>query len=905
MSQVSSLDYELQKWSGDLESLMQQLKAVLDSIGDGASASIVPWTGEEIQAEAPLEPRGVQVLSLSFQLLNMVEENTANQSRRRRERSGGEDLDEGLWESVLQSFRSRSAAEEEFRSLASQIEVIPTLTAHPTEAKRATVLEHHRRLYLSLVKLENQMWTPVERSFIERSIAGSLEHLLRTGEVFFEKPDIESEARNILHYLKNVFPIVVPEVHRRFLAAWEKHFPSEERPPDPPLLRFGTWVGGDRDGHPLVTHEVTSRILAQLRDAALEILDRSLEQLASVLSFSSRLQEVPPELSQFLIRYEHLLKAASKRNLFLNSEEPWRRAVNIMRLRLPFGENGEEEYSHPVQLIADLELVASSLRTIRAGRIVQHDVQPVRDLVRSFGFHLASLDVRQNSTYLETAIEQLLVAGGYPSPHYTKWSFSERRDFLTEELLSKRPLIRRSTEVGAEGDEMRVLLRNLYHHSRGGADRSIESFIVSMTRDVSDLLAAHLLLKEADFLVDVEGEAASPFPVVPLFETLEDLKRSPEIMEEYLAHPYVKRCLEATQQLRGYEQPMQEVMLGYSDSCKDAGIIASAWSLFTAQERIQEIGEAASVSIRFFHGRGGTISRGAGPTHRFLRALPPGSTQSGMRVTEQGEIISQKFANKLTASYHLEVLMAGAWAEGVRGGEQPKLPETIRALMEKLTLKSSKTYRALLEQPDFIPFYRQATPIDVIESSKIGSRPTRRRGAATLDDLRAIPWVFSWNQSRCFLPGWYGCGTALEELRLKHPADWTTLQRENRQWKNLHYLLTNIETTLHSANESLFERYAELVQESSIRKKFLGLIRAEYSKTKTLLDELFEADFSERRPRMAKTLALREPPLHLLHLTQIEKIRAWRENGANGSDPLLDELLLLTNAVASGLRTTG
>jgi phosphoenolpyruvate carboxylase len=911
MPNEAVFQFESTKWDTDLAALMKRLRKVLSDIGDEESASAVPWIGREGLPDLPLSPRSVQVLSLSFQLLNMVEENTANQSRRRREIHAPEACEEGLWEASLRNLAEAGVSPDAVSRHMRHVEIVPTLTAHPTEAKRATVLEHHRRLYLGLVTLENQMWTPSERRFIQSGVEASLERLLRTGEVFFEKPDIESEARNVMHYLENVFPGVVPEVRKRFSAAWRAVFGADASVPPSPRLRFGTWVGGDRDGHPFVTVDVTSEVLGDLRRGAIALIDGRLANLASVLSFSSRLQDVPEVLARYLAAHRKRLTAAGSHAARSNPEEPWRQAINVMRSRLPAPDDdgrrplGDDVYVAPEELLDDLDMLVASLEQISATRIAEQDVRPVRELVQTFGFHLASLDIRQNSAYLERAVEQLLVASRVPEPEFSAWDFDRRVRFLGDELQSRRPLIRRSTQVGQEGDDFRVLLRRLFYHSRNGANRSIESFIVSMTRHAADLFAAHLLAKEADFLIDAGDEVACPFPIVPLFETREDLERSPEIMREYLSHPYVRRSLEAIRELRGYPEPTQEVMLGYSDSCKDAGIISSAWNLYVAQEKLLRVGEMLGVSIRFFHGRGGTISRGAGPTHRFLQALPPGSLRHGVRVTEQGEMISQKYANNLTASYNLEVLVAGTVAQGLTSDDQPPLPDDLREIMDRLARTSADAYSSLLEGEDFVTFFREATPLDVIERSKIGSRPSRRAGAATLDDLRAIPWVFSWNQARFFLPGWYGTGAALDELRANAPDAWRRLADQLSEWPHLFYLFANVETTLHSANVPIFESYASLVDDDAVRKRFLVPIREEYLRTKTLLEKLFEGSFEERRPRMAKTLVLREEPLLALHRTQIAKLNAWRAAGRREDDPAFDDLLLITNAIASGLRTTG
>lgn len=903
MPDDSVFAYESSKWDDDLRALMRRLRTVLADIGDTEGAAALPWIDRELPRETQLAPRSVQVLSLAFQLLNSVEENTANQSRRRREHIAPHEPEDGLWAAELQRLAQNGISEETLRAQLRRVEIVPTLTAHPTEAKRATVLEHHRRLYVLLVQLENRMWTEDERAALQDEVEAALERLLRTGEVFFEKPDLDSEARNVLHYLVHVFPDVVPTLRRRFVTAWRRHFGADAAPPPAPRLRFASWVGGDRDGHPYVTTEITERVLEDLRRGALDLIDTELEELGARLSFSRQLQDVPHELDEYNSR--HAAADAVHQAIRRHPDEPWREAINVMRARLPFGTATAHAYRTPSELTDDLRLLERSLQAIRAHRIAEQDLARVQDLVATFGFQLAALDVRQNSAYLERATEQLLRASRMPDPQFREWSFERRREVLGAELLSARPLLRRSTPAGEEGDELRALLRLLHHRSRGGRDRTVLSFIVSMTRDSSDLLAAHLLIKEADFLVQDEDGYVAPLPVVPLFETREDLERSPAILEEYLAHPYVQRSLRAVQGLRGTPQPLQEVMLGYSDSCKDAGIIASAWSLHEAQERILAVGERLGVAIRFFHGRGGTISRGAGPMHRFASALPPGSLGEGIRITEQGEMIAQKYANRLTASYHLEVLCASTITQGLLAEKSEPVHPELRAVLAELVATSAAAYAELLQLEHFVTFFREATPIDVIERSKIGSRPARRGGAATLDDLRAIPWVFSWNQARFYLPGWYGVGTALRALREGAPDRWERLCAGVAEDETVRYLFTNIETTLQSASEHVFGAYARLVTDDDVQRRFMEWILSEFRAAHEHITALYGVPFAQRRPRMAKTLQLRDAPLAALHATQIATLKRWREHGSREDDESFAELLLLTNAIASGLRTTG
>jgi len=398
-------------------------------------------------------------------------------------------------------------------------------------------------------------------------------------------------------------------------------------------------------------------------------------------------------------------------------------------------------------------------------------------------------------------------------------------------------------------------------------------------------------------------------PVVPLFETLDDLEAAPAILGAFLEEPMTRRSLDFLAWNWGRERlPVsQQVMVGYSDSNKDSGIFASQWGLQNAQSRLARLGRAAGVRIKFFHGRGGTVSRGAGPTHRFLEALPDHSLCGEIRLTEQGETIAQKFGNIVTAAYNLELLVAGVSATTIEHELNPPPQQSPHApLLERLSRSSQRRYRELLDAEGFLTFYRQATPIDALEHSSIGSRPSRRTGQPSLADLRAIPWVFSWSQARFYVPGWFGAGSGLKELS---EAELAEIRGRIRTWPFLYYFLTNIESSIASTDPDLMRAYAGLVEDPSIRARFLKIIFDEWNLTREMLEKLRGAPMADRRPRMLKTLGLRAEALRVLHLQEIHLLKKWRglKNAGDeaGADAMLPDLLLSINAIASGLRTTG
>jgi phosphoenolpyruvate carboxylase len=461
--------------------------------------------------------------------------------------------------------------------------------------------------------------------------------------------------------------------------------------------------------------------------------------------------------------------------------------------------------------------------------------------------------------------------------------------------------------AGAEADTVIACHRVLAEHRKQFGSAGLGSLIVSMTRSVEDLLVVYVLAREAGLMEWGPEGLICPLPVVPLFETMADLEAGPGIVDAFLAHPITKRSLAAC---AGDRQPGFQVMVGYSDSNKDCGIVASQCALHRGQSELSATIQKHGARPIFFHGRGGTVGRGAGPTHWFMEALPHGSLHGAMRMTEQGETIAQKYAHIGSAVYNAELLMASATAATAshrrsRSHEEPELG----GLLERLASSSRDAYRALLHSPDFINFYRQATPIDALENARIGSRPARRTGQASLDDLRAIPWVFSWTQSRFYLPGWYGAGSALRSLKEGDPSGFQALGAALPSSPFLRYVLTNIESSLVSANADLMKAYAGLVENEAVRQRFLDAILGEFEETRILIEELFQGTFAERRPRLAYTLDIREAPLRVLHHQQVALLRHWRSLLASGqteaAEALIPDLLISINAIASGLRTTG
>lgn len=911
--QITDASIDLEKIEQDFHFVNTCFAEVLTELGEAELALLL----QDKQPKAPLPTlRVAKLYATTFQLLNMVEENASAQYRRRLETQHGLDYLSGLWGKHLRQLSKLGIKPEEIARELPNMRVEPVLTAHPTEAKRSTVLEHLRNIYLLLVRRENQVWTPDEQERTREEFKDQLELLWRTGDIFLEKPNVQAELRNIIHYLTNVFPNVLPLLDNRLRSSWKAvGFDPELLGEDSlPRISFGDWVGGDRDGHPFVTDTVTAETLQELRKNALILAKNELLELVRRVSLSEDLQPVPKQLGRRIEELGKALGDTGSKLLKRNTGEPWRQLLSLMLAKIPLNKNNEirersYSYRFAQELEEDLRLIADSLKEVQGERLAKAYVLPVLRKLQTFGFHLAVLDIRQNSRFHDQAVAQLLEAAGFSDTDFPNWSEADRMAFLEKELQSPRPFSRPDMPLGEEAKAVLSCYRVVYQHIEKYGQEGLGSLIISMTRSTSDLLVVYLLCREVGLLfAQEEGGLTCRLPVVPLFETIEDLQASAGILDDFLAHPITQRSLQFQKQVYRLPHRVQQVMVGYSDSNKDGGIFASLWNLNRSQRELSETGEKHGVNVRFFHGRGGTVSRGAGPTHRFLNAQPYGALKGDLRMTEQGETIAQKYANRMTSTYNLELLVAGLTAGTLKDKFAPQKTHALDPHMDKLAEVSRKKYEQLLGEEGFIQFFAEATPIDVIESSRIGSRPARRTGKRTLGDLRAIPWVFSWSQSRFFLSGWYGVGTALRKLEQDTPDAFALLQKEALSFPALRYILTNSSSSILTTSPEIMQQYAGLMKDQQIAEKFLKLTRDELTLTRSMLEKIYGEQLEERRPRIHKMLEVRNERLRVLHARQVELLRVWRqakEEAPEKAEQLLPELLLLVNAIAGGLRTTG
>ncbi len=905
----------------DLEILLHSLREVLIENDELEIANKIPWINSDWEiAPEDFTKKHIQLYSIIFTLINTTEVNGAVQNRRVLEDKDASNI-RGLWAQQFKDMVSKGLTEEQITEVLPEVRVEPVLTAHPTEAKRATVLEHHRELYLKMVSLENSMFTKNEKEEIREDIKLILYKLWKTGEIYLEKPDVQSELRNILHYLKNVFPEVIPILDKRLLQAWKQAgFDTETILKDNlfPRITFGDWVGGDRDGHPFVTSTVTDETLSKLRLNALVVVRKSLKYLVKTLSFALDLDDADNEMRNRIYKMVVELGTDGEAALKRNKGEAFRQFVNLMLVKLPIDverdhatsiHEKEGSYLRTKSLLKDLELLKTSLVKYGAKSIAYNYVNDAIRVVQIFGFHLACLDIRQNSTFHDKAISQLMHAAGIEDNDFINWDEQKRMDLINSELKSSRPFTNNDANLGENAKTVLECYRVVEKYtSKYGVD-CIGSFIISMTRSASDMLSVYLLAREAGLTRNTDQGTVCIIPVVPLLETIEDLANGPEIIRGFLSHPMTKRSLKYIQEEKKESHPILQVMVGYSDSNKDGGILASQWNLYNSQAQLSSVGEEFGVKIRFFHGKGGSISRGAGPTHYFMGALPHSTVAGDLRLTEQGETIEQKYANKVNAVYNLELLVASTTAKTALGNFTEKQFHPLADILGEMAKVSKEKYSGLLHEEGFIPFFRQATPIDAIENSKIGSRPSRRTGATSLDDLRAIPWVFSWGQCRYNMTSWYGVGTAVASLKESNPEGFKTLKEATKKDPFIRYVLTNVDTSIAATDEEIMKAYAELVEDESIKAKFLKLFLDEYARTKQALFDLLDADLEERRKNHYYSNLLRASTMTTLHHKQIALLKQWRNEKKidmqEEADRTLVSILTTINAIAGAMRNTG
>lgn len=781
--------------------------------------------------------------------------------------------------------------------------VAPVITAHPTETRRRTVFDtQHRVTELMRLRMHGLTHTADGRD-IEVELRRNILTLWQTALVRLSRLKISDEIETGLRYYPAAFFEVIPQVNAEVRNALQARWPGHDLL-EQPILRPGSWIGGDRDGNPNVDAGVVRLATGRAAHVAFAHYFAEITALEEELSMSARLVRVSDELTA-------LAQACGEP---ARADEPYRRALRVIHGRLTatgrgiLDEQPEHEldlgldaYATPEEFLADLDTVDTSLRGHGSAVLADDRLSRLREAVRVFGFHLCGLDMRQNSEVHEQVVGELLAWAGV-HPDYASLPEAKRVELLAAEISTRRPLI-------GEGAELSELARKELDIVGAAARavtvfgaQAVPNYIISMCGSVSDLLEAAILLKEAG-LLDVSGaahgEVYAPVGIVPLFETIEDLQQGSSILEAALALPVYRSIVTA----RGQHQ---EVMLGYSDSNKDGGYLAANWALYRAELDLVEAARMTGIRLRLFHGRGGTVGRGGGPSYDAILAQPPGAVNGSLRITEQGEVIAAKYAEPRIAHRNLETLLAATLestlldVEGLGDEAGPAYQ-----VLDELAALAQRAYAELVhETPGFVEYFKSSTPVSEIGALNIGSRPSSRKPTTSIADLRAIPWVLAWSQSRVMLPGWYGTGTAFQQWIADDETRLAVLQDLYRRWPFFRTVLSNMAQVLAKSDMGLAARYSELVEDKELRARVFDKILTEHTRTIEMYKLITgQDDLLADNPALARSVFNRFPYLEPLNHLQVELLRRYR--GGDTDERVQRGILLTMSGLATALRNSG
>ncbi|QKT04535.1 phosphoenolpyruvate carboxylase [Ectothiorhodospiraceae bacterium 2226] len=857
-----------------------------------------------------------RAFSTYFSLVNIAEEAYQHHQRRRQIRIGGP-LWTGSFDATLRELKERGVDREQLQFLLDKLRYTPVFTAHPTESKRRTVMEALRRIFVTSEQLSDTRLGKEQRNAIIRELEAEIQVLWKTDEVRAHRPQVRDEIKNGLFYFRESLFRAVPDTYRNFEKALERIYPTgpDETPLTiPSFLSFGSWIGGDRDGNPYVKPETTAQaVRMQAREVVREYLDRVCA-LARVLTHSSQLCSPTEEFLADLEDYERRFPEPFTERPERFRREPYRRKLYFMRHRLRASlhcidarlngaepVDGRAAYPNEAELLADLYLIRDSLIAHGDRNIAEGSLKDLIRLVETFGFSLVHLDLRQESTRHSEAVTEIVRALG--EGDYAQWDEAERLERLA------RLIERDDIELAREGvsdatretlevfDVMAAMRREI-------SPRTFGSYVVSMTHTASHVMEVMFLARLAGLVGRDADGLYCRLSVAPLFETIEDLDHVEPVMAALLDNPTYAGLLKAAGNT-------QEVMLGYSDSCKDGGILSSTWSLYQAQKVITRMATDRGIHCRLFHGRGGTIGRGGGPTHESIVSQPRGTVHGEIKFTEQGEVLSYKYSNIETAVYELTMGATGLLKASTCLVEPPHEDDPQHlAIMDELARIGEERYRDLTDRtPGFLDYFYEATPVTEIGLLNIGSRPSHRKpGDRSKASVRAIAWVFGWAQSRHTLPAWYGIGGALETWQQGDPQRRQQLRAMYRDWPFFRALLGNSQMALFKADMGIAAEYARLCPDQERRHAIYHAVREEHERSVHHVLEVAQIHgLLEETPTLALSLSRRNPYLDPLNHIQITLLRRYRDESLSQEEreQWLDPLLRSINAIAAGMRNTG
>jgi phosphoenolpyruvate carboxylase len=860
----------------------------------------------------------IRAFNTFYIITNIVEEDFQHRERRHEVQKAGAKLWKGSARRTILDLKEAGMTAPELQSLLDQMRYIPVFTAHPTEARRRTMMDIQRRIFLVIDQLESPYLSGEERESILRHLKVQIQLLWRTNEVRTRKPTVEDEIRYGLYYFRESLFEAIPTLYRYFERATRMAYGWGEVTV-PSFLRFGSWIGGDRDGNPFVTPALTRKAIRMQMQVALEEYINRVSQLRTVLSHSSQFITPTTALSEHLIAEEaRLAKTLFSHTQTTFAQEPYRRLLSLMQYKLRQtlatvearlqNENAPlpaTAYTDVSEFLHELYLIRDSLRSHNDQVIAGRELKDLIRLVETCGFGLYKLDIRQESTiHSETVAETLKLAG--LCNNYLELPENERMECLAELILRPRiPMPHRPKLSEKSAETLEIFDSMVEMRTEAGAG-IFGAYVISMTHHASHIMEVMLLARMAGLVgYDENRQLFCNIRISPLFETIEDLKHITDVLSSLFENETYRTLLHTTDDL-------QEVMLGYSDSCKDGGILASNWNLYNAQKEVIALTDRYGVKCRLFHGRGGTVGRGGGPTHEAILAQPPDTVHGQIKFTEQGEVLATKYSNVETAVYELGVGSTGLLKASLgllkkRGS----YPEEFHRAMHDIAATGEQSYRQLTDwTPGLMDYFYEATPVQEIALLNIGSRPSHRK--QTVRDkgsIRAIPWVFGWSQSRHTLPAWYGIGTALSAFRAAHPDNSKLLERMYDEWPAFRSLLSNVQMALYKAEMDTAHEYAALASDQDNAQKIFADIRAEYELTISEVLEIARLKaLMDETPLLQYSLQRRDPyldPLNHIQITLIRRHRQHVEATGNTDSPWLPVLLRTINAIAAGMRNTG
>lgn len=874
-------------------------------------ADFVPELYEEfkktVNALAPESRHQViRAFAIYFQLVNIAEQTHRIRRKRDYERSAGETVQPGSIESVIVKLKEHDISATVIEQILQGVSLELVMTAHPTEATRRAVLDIHKRIADDVMRLDNPTLTHREREQMREELRNEVLTLWQTDELRERKPTVTDEVRNGLYYFDETLFDVLPEVYNELERCLDKYYPVHSWHV-PTFLRFGSWIGGDRDGNPSVTSDVTMETLYMHRSLTLEKYRETLQKLMKLLSFSANIVEVSPELIQS-IRADRELGELKTVQSWRNENEPYRIKLSYMMEKIA---NVEDEtgrsrlrYDSIDEFIRDLQTIDRSLRHHYADYIADTEIRKAIRQAELFGFHLAALDIRQHSKEHENALTEIL-ARMHIVEDYSQLSEEEKIELLNKLLTDPRPLTSPYWTYSEATAECLEVYRTIVKAQEQFGPSCISSYLISMTQGASDLLEVMVFAKEVGLVRRrSDGSLRCTLQSVPLFETIDDLHAAPDIMARLFELPVYRECVES---MNG----QQEIMLGYSDSNKDGGVLTANWELRTALKRITEIGNHHQVKLKFFHGRGGALGRGGMPLNRSIMAQPPQTIGAGIKITEQGEVLSSRYSMQGIAYRSMEQAVSALITSTMLAKYKQADPREAdwEAILETISENALTHYQDLVfRDPDFLTFFKESTPLSEVGELNIGSRPSKRRNSDRFEDLRAIPWVFAWTQSRYLLPAWYAAGTALKNYYDGKEERLAELRVMYERFSFFRSMIDNLQMAIAKADLLIAGEYAGLIQDSVIRDRIFGAIQTEYDVTLEMILKITgQQEILDNVPVIQESIRLRNPyvdPLSYMQVQLLTELRVLRDQGGDDAD-LLREVLLTINGIAAGLRNTG